>query len=215
MAANAENGVLEAVRRVAGPYLSAFAPSSSLPESFWAALTANECGGDLVRGTPLPNIKRREPAVFQHLAMVAAGFQLAYGSIKESNFIQEEALELARPVSAHAALVPVAAPALLACTTDTTAVTVQELLSYATSWGFTQLMGYHAIEWKVPVADLADPGKHYPLAAKLMAGFCESYGLDPAKDFEGMARCWNTGRPDGATYDPHYVTNLLLRMKEW
>lgn len=209
--------LMQAVKRVCGAALADFAPTTSLPVAFWAALTANESGADIERGTPIEKITRREPAVFTHLALVAAGFQPRYGSIVLSDLVQAEERQLARPPAAHAAFA-LAAPAVvnpLPPANNSAPPSVADLLAWATSWGWTQLMGYHSIEWKVNVSDLVDPVKHYRFAAKLMAGFVEQYELDPAKDFEQMARCWNTGGPDGATYDPQYVPNLLSRMEVW
>ena len=209
-----EERLMQAVKSACGPALAAFAPSSSVPESFWAALTANESGADLELGNSIDKILRREPAVYQHLAMVAGGFQPRYGSLTATDFDHAEDQTLARPIACHE---PFArqAPSLLPANTLKTAITVDDLLRWSTSWGWTQLMGYHALEWGIAVSDLWSPAMHYPLAARLMAGFVKQYQLDPKTEFEQMARCWNTGRPDGATYDPKYVQNLLARMEEW
>ena len=43
--------------------------------------------------------------------------------------------------------------------------------------------------------------------------FIEEYQLDPRREFAEMFCCWNTGRPHGRTYDPHYVENGLRRMQ--
>ncbi len=220
MANNEESGekkLMLAVKAVAGPYLAEFAPTSSVPEAFWAALTANESGADIEEGTPIERIRRREPSVFTHLAMVAAGFTPRYGSITEIDFAQSEDRQLARPVACHAAIAQ-QAPSLIASNAPNLqkpSTTVADLLGWASSWGWTQLMGYHSLVWKVPLQELVDSSRHYHFAAKLMAGFTGQYDLDPTKDFEQMARCWNTGRPNGVTYDLQYVANLLRRMEVW
>jgi hypothetical protein len=211
-----ETALMQAIKTTCGAALDDFAPSTSVPVAFWAALTANESGYDVAHGTPLAKITRREPAVFTHLALVAGGFQPKYGSIALSDLVQAEDRQTARPSACH---VPFAlqAPSVINSvhSNPQTPLTVADLLAWATSWGWTQLMGYHAIEWRVDVADLVDPEKHYRFAAKLMAGFVEQYQLDPTKDFDQMARCWNTGSPAGKTYDPAYVANLLARMEAW
>jgi hypothetical protein len=209
--------LMQAVKRVCGASLAELDPLTSAPVAFWAALTANECGADLERNTPIEKITRHEPAVFTHLALVAAGFQPRYGAIALSHLVQAEERQLARPAASHvkfAVEAPAVIPTILPATSQP-APTVADLLAWASSWGWTQLMGYHAIEWKVTVADLTDPQQHYRFAARLMAGFVAEFKLDPAKHFDQMARCWNTGRPDGVTYDLNYVGNLERRMQAW
>jgi hypothetical protein len=75
---------------------------------------------------------------------------------------------------------------------------------------------YPAKKLSITFRDLQQPDTHYGCASQLMAQFCGRFGLDPSKDFEEMARCWNTGQPSGVpTYDPNYVPNLLNRMRIW
>lgn len=209
--------LMNAVKETCGAALAAFAPSSSVPVEFWAALTANESGANIARGEPIETIRRREPAVFAHLAMVAAGIKPRFGSLTALDFDQPEDQTLPRPISCHEQPLRHASSLLPAADhpQDKASVTVDDLLGWSTSWGWTQLMGYHVLEWKTPLADLVNPEKHYFLAARLMAGFTERFNLDPGKDFEAMARCWNTGRPDGVTFDLHYVQNLLRRIEVW
>lgn len=208
-----ESDIMQAVKQACGAALDDFSPSTAVPVAFWAALTANESGANILRGDAIGSITRREPAVFTHLALVAAGFQPRYGSIALSDLVQADDQQSTRPVACHTPFA-LQAPSLITANTQTQ-LSVADLLAWATSWGWTQLMGYHAIEWKVAVDDLVDPEKHYRFAAKLMDGFIRQFKLDPAKDFDGMARCWNTGRPDGVTYDPKYVPNLHRRMQLW
>lgn len=217
--ASAEIRMMQAVKTICGPQLARVNGSlgASFDMAFWAALTANESGANIVRGDSIETIKRREPAVFTHLALVAAGFKSNYGSITADSIDHAEDDSLARSPACHAPFAS-QAPAILAPHTPAVgprSVTVDDLLRWSTSWGWTQLMGYHALEWGMAVADLCNPELHYALAGKLMAGFVKQYKLDPGKDFEGMARCWNTGRPDGVTFDLQYVPNLLRRMEVW
>lgn len=102
-----------------------------------------------------------------------------------------------------------AAPVWLAQASD------DQVRALSTSWGWTQVMGYHAAEFRQPLDALQHPETHYLLAAELMAGFVHRWALDPLKNFEQMARCWNGGHPTAQTYDPHYVPNLLRRMDVW
>ena len=83
----------------------------------------------------------------------------------------------------------------------------------ATSWGLTQIMGYHMLGRPEPVERLCDPAFHYRVATDLLQDFAKCFHLDPQRDFEALFRCWNTGRPDGKTYDPDYVQNGLRRIE--
>ena len=196
--------LMQQVERLAGGYLDLFAPSSSIPESFWAALTANESAGSA-------GARRFEPGVYNHLLAVASGKIGHYGSLTEA--IIQAVENRARQGLFHLQFL------------DTTwALDHQDelrksdddtLRKLSTSWGFTQVMGYHSIEWGVDVAAIASPDTHLGFAARLMADFVKVNQLDPTLDFEAMARCWNTGRPNGATWDPNYVANLEARMKVW
>jgi hypothetical protein len=90
-----------------------------------------------------------------------------------------------------------------------------EIRALSSSHGLTQVMGYQAHVQRRPVADLEDPEKHYPIAAGVLVGFLNHFGLDPQVDFAAMATCWNAGNPNGVTTDPEYVSNLLLRKAIW
>ena len=80
----------------------------------------------------------------------------------------------------------------------------------ATSWGPTQIMGYN---YPGPCRDLQGPAISLNHSLRMLSGFAEQYELDVTREFEEMFRCWNTGRPNGKTYDPQYVENGLRRMK--
>ena len=159
-----------------GALIAATCHSSSVPEAFLAALTANESGGD-------PSARRFEAGVFKHLRAVAAGTETHFGSIvaRHLNGADGEALR-----------------------------------GLASSWGLTQIMGYHILGRAVAHADLlADPELNLHLACILLSEFAERFGLDVTKDFEEMFRCWNTGQPDGKTFDPKYVESGLRRMNKY
>ncbi len=83
----------------------------------------------------------------------------------------------------------------------------------ATSWGLTQIMGYHMLGRPEPVEKLCDPAFHYRLAARMIEDFAARFRLDPRRDFEPLFRCWNTGRPDGKTFDPAYAENGMRRIE--
>ena len=87
------------------------------------------------------------------------------------------------------------------------------LRGLATSWGATQIMGWVAILNGVDYCWLETPWVSMGLTVKLLVDFAKEWRLDLAKDFGQLLRCWNTGRPDGRTFDPLYVTVGLERMK--
>jgi hypothetical protein len=83
----------------------------------------------------------------------------------------------------------------------------------ATSWGLTQIMGYHMLGRPEPVEKLCDPAFHYRLAVRMIEDFAARFHLDPKSDFEALFRCWNTGRPDGKTFDPSYAERGIRRIE--
>ncbi len=85
----------------------------------------------------------------------------------------------------------------------------------ATSWGYTQIMGYHLIGRPGTVLDLVEPRFHFRFALELLADFVERYQLDVTREFAEMFRCWNTGQPYGVTFDPAYVEKGLRRMETY
>jgi hypothetical protein len=84
---------------------------------------------------------------------------------------------------------------------------------WATSWGLTQVMGYHVARRPGGVEILKSPASHLKFALGLLGGFVEHFQLNPKLEFEEMFRCWNTGGPYGKTFDPKYVEKGLARMK--
>lgn len=83
----------------------------------------------------------------------------------------------------------------------------EALINLATSFGYTQIMGWWAIPLKCSVGEIRDPQKHLAIAVRLLQ-------LTAAVDLKRHAygnvlRIWNTGRADGRTHDPRYVDNAL------
>jgi len=178
--------------------------SSSVPPEFLGALTANESGAN-------DHAARFEPAVYRHLAAVVAGDQPAYGSIKAEVLLAKLGRVLhpkADDFHAHfltPAFGPNHAPAL-------TALPDEGLRELATSWGYTQIMGYHMVERRGTVRDLMEPAFHFQVALELLTEFGAAHQLDLTGEFAEMFCCWNTGQPYGKTYDPAYVAHGLSRM---
>ena len=177
---------------------------SSVPPAFLGALTANESGGDL-------GATRFEPAVYAHLRAIADGRIAGFGLVCAGNLAPELTDMLQAKASAfHARFLDAPFAAEQA---DTLARAEDEVLrQLATSWGPTQIMGYHMVGRPGTTRDLLEPMFHYRVALSLLTQFAETYRLDVTRDFAGMFRCWNTGRPDGRTFDPHYVESGLRRM---
>jgi len=92
----------------------------------------------------------------------------------------------------------------------------EDLRALASSWGLTQIMGYHTLSWERQPGDLLDPKFNLTLAVRLAAQFVEAFQLDVRRDggeYAQLFRCWNTGGPYGKTLDPKYVENGLARME--
>ena len=184
---------MQRVNERAGKYLRA-ANTSVVPQSFLAALTANESLGD-------PGAKRYERAVLEKLVSVCLGQRPHYHGVTAGMLLLKADLAETHAKFAFRQLA--------------------HLQDAATSWGFTQIMGYHAIRMGSSISELANPERHYALTVKLLNECPENckrkYGVDVdlTKDFEKMARWWNSGNPRGKTYHESYVPNILRRMTQW
>jgi hypothetical protein len=201
----AERRLVQRVFERCGDVIAEACARSSVPAEFLGALTANESGG-------CADATRFEPAVYRHLVAVAQGQSPSYGSINVTE-LDDEVAELlpANDAALHAhymtrGFAEIHSPELQRATDDA-------LRQLATSWGYTQIMGYHMVGRPGSVRQLLDPQYHFRMAIWLLSEFAVDYQLDAARDFEEMFCCWNTGRPHGRTYDPHYVENGLRRMQ--
>jgi len=179
--------------------------TSSVPAHFLGALVANESGGD-------PGAVRFEPAVYRHLTLLAEGRCPAYAGLRRRD-LDDEVVEMLHPKAPpyHArhlgdAFAAANAPALALSPDDA-------LRDLASSWGLTQIMGYHLAGRAGTVRDLVEPRFHLRLALELLAEFAERYQLDARREFAEMFRCWNTGQPYGQTFAPAYVPKGLRRME--
>lgn len=87
------------------------------------------------------------------------------------------------------------------------------LRALATSYGLTQVMGWHTINnLDCTVAELRDPEKHLGYAVKLLL-LNSADGDFERKQYVGEFREWNSGREQGATHDPDYVYNASAVME--
>lgn len=185
-------------------FIEAACAPSSVPAEFLGALTANESGGN-------PRAARFEPAVYRHLCAVASGAVATYGGVR-ADTLHTEVEDMLHPKSDefHALyLTPHFGANHEEHLADLTDEALREL---ATSWGYTQIMGYHLVGRSGTVRDLLDPAFHFRTALALLAEFAEEYRLDVTREFEEMFRCWNTGKPYGKTFDPNYAAKGIARM---
>jgi hypothetical protein len=171
--------------------------SSSVPPALLAALVAGESNGKT-------DAQRYEPAVFERLKEVLLGARPHYAPSGVKRIITRVDL------SAYCD------PGVGEERGDF-ASSLQCLHDLSTSWGLTQIMGWHLVEFQVGMGTpwLATPGGNLRFATQLLAWFAELYHLDLTADFEQLFCCWNTGEPTGTTHDPNYVSNGLARLALW
>ena len=92
----------------------------------------------------------------------------------------------------------------------------EALKALATSYGYTQIMGWHVLVAPLvqhSVAELRNPVKHLNLAVELLEFNAATYLRK--KDYASVLQIWNTGRPKGKTYDPQYVFHALNVMSAY
>jgi hypothetical protein len=82
------------------------------------------------------------------------------------------------------------------------------LRNLATSYGLSQIMGWHVIKnLRCSIADLRDPDKHLFYTVKLLT---LTGGIHlRSRDYASVLRIWNTGSANGKTYHGDYVENAL------
>lgn len=192
-----EQKLLSDIREKYSAYIEPACKGTVFPASLLAALTANETGLD-------PTKTRFESSVFVDLAQVLAGTKANFGSIGADD------------ISGYIAGVRPGAPLGWG---PSPAATSSALASLATSWGPTQIMGYQVMTLPLcKVADLLNLTLHFEWTVRLLIRFQREFHLsgdftDETGDASAYFRCWNTGRPDGQTFDPHYAENGLRRMR--
>lgn len=179
--------------------------TTTLPAGFLAGLVANESGGN-------PEASCFEPEIYRHLKAVASGKSAAFGSIIWKNLFPacQQHFDAGSPALQERVEALVPQHELARSITDFEEKALREL---ASSWGFTQIMGYQVIGHKAEVRDLLDPEFHFRFAVGLLSDFARRFQLRLSRDFEDLFRCWNTGRPDGKTFDPDYAAKGMRRMK--
>ena len=86
----------------------------------------------------------------------------------------------------------------------------KEIRQFATSYGPTQMMGYHCLKLNCSISDLKGP-YHLQWAIAWMEKTYASYAR--RGNWEACFRIHNTGRPKGRTYHRDYVRKGLERMR--
>jgi hypothetical protein len=90
----------------------------------------------------------------------------------------------------------------------------EALINLATSFGYTQIMGWHCLHnlrnldgSAASVAQLRDSKLHLLYAVQLLELVARRYLK--VKDYGAVLHIWNSGSPTGKTFDPGYVANAL------
>ena len=191
-----EQSLMAGIRTRWGALIDSACHASSVPAAFLAALIANESGGN-------PLDRRYEPKVLGDLWQVFLGRAPAYGSLQRADLLAF----LGAPATTAEA-------SQLAGLSHLVTTAMLRLDGLATSQGLTQVMGYNALAFHLAAAEtLQDPPTNLNVALRMLADFAQRFGLDLAADFEALFDCWNTGRPNGKTFDPNYVANGIARMQ--
>lgn len=197
--------LMERIYAQAGAAIAAAVKGTALPESLLAALIANETGEEFASGgvTAACQAKRFEPAVLLDLWNVLLSRKPSYGSIDRVDLLRYVAKIPAIPVNVPATI-PADAPILLD--------------GLANSWGLTQIMGYHALDPALfpsqpfYASGLQDAMTCLSTTVKMLVEFGQRFDLQASSLFADLFRCWNSGRPDGKTFDPAYASNGVRRM---
>lgn len=199
-----------------GAAIDAACQYSSLPPAFLAALIANESGGD-------PAVQRFERPVYQELLAVKRGpapvsrrgqGPAPSGTGRGDGPPPEGSADLG---GAQKGFGPQGGTSPLEYAGLTReyleGLDDQGLRDLATSWGLTQVMGYHVARRPGGIALLCNPTSHLKIALELLSEFAERFGLDLRLEFRELFHCWNSGRPYGKTFDPEYAEKGISRLQ--
>jgi hypothetical protein len=87
----------------------------------------------------------------------------------------------------------------------------EALQMLATSWGLTQIMGYHVLRDGQDPRWLLIGANNLVKAVAMLKDFAATFQLSLPEEMDELFRCWNTGKPYGVTYDPEYCERGKLR----
>jgi hypothetical protein len=191
----ADQTLMKTIRATYGAAIEEACQGSAIPPEFLAALVANESGGN-------PTRKRFEKGVLCQLWEVIQGRAAHFGSIGRNDLFTAIEKTSSQKVTGIDMILP---PAILSAI-------FAALDELSTSWGLTQIMGYQSIALGIPLSSLQDPVAGLVATKRLLIQFVKEFEIDIPAGSERLFRCWNTGRPDGATYDATYPQNGLARM---
>jgi hypothetical protein len=187
---------LELMRKIKselGDYIAGAVEGTPFPPSLLAALSANESSG-------VANAQRFEPAVFAELAEVLVLQRPSYspaGSKRAltAGDLQQACWPQSSPVPGKSSDVFTFPQGVLA------------LKNLATSFGPTQIMGWHSVELTFPLGDLCNLATHFERTVQLLQWFKDRYHL--GNDLVAYFHCWNTGSPTAPTFNPNYIRDGL------
>ncbi|MGH9449569.1 MAG: hypothetical protein ACRD11_03420, partial [Terriglobia bacterium] len=168
--------IIERVYRNCQRYIVSAVSRSSLPAEFLGALTGNESGGSA-------GARCFEARVYADLKAVASGRIPAYGSIGRtelSSALKQAVIFFELGVGGTELTQSIRED------TSEEAIEPEDrgLRDFSTSWGFTQIMGYHVIGRKERIRALLDPQFHFPLAVELLSEFARRFRLRLSSDFD-------------------------------
>jgi hypothetical protein len=190
--------LLDQIRIKYGRFIDRAVAGTLFPAGLLAALVANEAGLD-------ENAQRFEPGDFWQLAFVAIGKKAAHDRPSFGAIGRQD-------LTGYLTLAGVGA--------------IAQLVDLASSHGPLQIMGYEALAGKFPISELADPATCFRHGVQMLEAFKVRFNLRPYTVVTGppsvanepsyfagaFFTCWNTGRPDGQTYDPQYAEKGLARL---
>lgn len=191
------------IRTDFGDYIAGAVEGTPFPPALLGAIVANESSGN-------PRVTRFEPAIFAELARVATGQKLSYSPAGiRAPLLAAQIVSKIAPLHVLASgqqpqpVLPFSSSLLM-------------LINYSTSWGPTQIMGWHAIEFDFPVSDISNIQTHFERTVQLLTWFYDRYGIEalsPAAAMAALLHCWNTGSPTAPTFDPGYAAKGLARAR--
>lgn len=197
--------LMQAIRAKYGAFIDAAVKGTPFPAALVAALVANESGLN-------EQAARFEHKVLGDLAQVIIGHKAAYGSIGAQDLTDWIAGVNMSPGNGSR-LSPQAAVVLA-------------MVNLATSWGPTQIMGYHALADGFLLSELTWLRTHFHRAVGMLEDFRKRFDLpgepvagqtvalaSSSADYSSYFHCWNAGSPGAPTFDPDYTAKGLQRMR--
>ena len=182
--------LLDQIRIKYGRFIDRAVAGTPFPSGLLGALVANEAGLD-------ENKTRFEPNDFWQLAFVAVGKKAAHDRPAFGAIGRQDLTGYLTLVGAGA---------------------IAQLVDLASSRGPLQIMGYEALAGKFSMGELSDPNVCFRHGVSMLEAFKVRWNLPtdatggPSWWTRAFFICWNTGRPDGQTYDPQYAANGLARL---